>query len=672
MHGLAGLLRPIPVLVLVLLLALLTGWVLPVGRPSTPEVPVVAARSVTAQEITPTDDPPRVRAAQVCLAADDSGSEYGVRSTEYGAGGSDPAGDRYAAAAQMLDYLVGLTLPQGVHEIAVVRFGSTAQVALPLTAVTGSGADVIRSALHPGPPLGATDYPAAIKACSHTLANAANPVIVVVGDGDPDLGDDRSAPALFADIATTVRDLGGVPVHVMLTVRSGIAPSAMALWQGTGVRTVLDVGIGVQLQRRVARQLIAILGSVIGVLPRPMGTLDAEHAALSVEVPAYAPSMTLTSFATAGSATVRLRDPSGVIVRTESGGIVDIAVPRPTTGSWRVEFVDGAPTVVQLDIAPLQARLLSPARGVPVGRPLTVSAIVGDGAALAPGGPPLYVGAVVESAGRSYELQLHHDGAGAWRSADAAPITQAGSVKVRLLLKSGVNTVLDSTTARFSATPTPYLVPDPPTVVARDGADYGWRLHQGGRPVPDGLLGEDPRAAVVVRIDDGPSQRAMYRGDGYWAVPASLLDPHKQVETQLSTRLLDGTTVYDVVSSTPTVVPPVVSVRVHRAIGAGASALVLVTTTWLVWLMVTTRSRLEGYLREPRGRTAEWGSSRPLRIRRRRWVRTGTTSRFSGRVVWLRRGALAERTGLVPWPFDARPSEFESVPARATGSSARR
>ncbi len=68
----------------------------------------------------------------------------------------------------------------------------------------------------------------------------------------------------------------------------------------TGVRTVTDIGVDEQLQQRVASELIDILGNVIGVLPRPLGTLDAAHTELSVDVPASAPSMTLTSIAKAG------------------------------------------------------------------------------------------------------------------------------------------------------------------------------------------------------------------------------------------------------------------------------------------------------------------------------------------------------------------------------------
>lgn len=654
-RGQAGLLGPIPVFVVVMLLALLLGGLLPVGRPSGPVVPVVGDRPATTQEIRPTVDPPRFRAVDVCLAIDDSNSEY----DSAGSKGSDPDGERYAAARQMLAYLVALTPPQNnVHKVAVVHFGSRAEQPLPLTAVTGGGADAIQKALQLGPKLGATNYPDAIRTCRQTLAGEANPVIVVVGDGDPDLLDGRPLSALFADITRAVTG-ADVPVHVLLTIRGGVTPSTMELWKATGVDTVADIGVDQQLQQRVARHLIDILGSAIGALPRPLGTLDAAHKELPVDVPEYAPSMTLTSFAEVGSVRVRLRDPSGaMIVETEQKGIVVVPVPRPAAGRWQVELVDGGPAKVQVDIAPLQARLLTPPGALAVGRPLTVSAAVGDGGPLP---PALYVGAVVETAGKFYDLQLKPDAAGIWRSVDAAPITQDGPVNVRLLVKNGPDTVLDSSSAPLQAALTPYLVPDASTVLAGDGAQYGWRLHQNGQPVSDRILGEAPRAAVTVRIGDGPQQQVSYQTDGYWTIPASSLRPGQRVDATLSSRLPDGTAVVDTASSTPVVVQPVMWVRGYRALTFAAVAFVLILTAWLAWLLVNTRTPLDGYLRESSRRVP---TSNLLRIRRRRWVRTSTSSSRFRRVVWLQRGAVAERTGLVPWPLDARPSNFTLNPPR--------
>ena len=647
----ARLFGPIPVLVLVGLLALLVGT-LPVGRPSPSRVPVVADRPATTQEIKPTVDPARFRAVDVCLAVDDSNSEYGP-------GGSDPTGERYAAARQMLDYLVGLPAPQNPHKIAVVQFGSTAQNSLPLTAVSSGGVDVIRGALQqPGPELGATNFPEAIRLCRQMLAVTANPIIVVVSDGDPDLEDGRPVRALFADIATTVADLRGVPVHVLLTIRGGVAPSTMAQWRAAGVSTVTDIGVGDQLRQLVARKLIDILGGAIGVLHHPLGVLDAEHKTLTVDVPAYAPSMTLTSFAKAGSATVRLRDPSGAVRSTESKRIVVIPVRRPASGQWRVEIVDGGPAEIQVDIAPLQAQLLTPPGRVPVpvGRPLTVSALVGDGGPLP---RDLYVGAVVEAAGKFYDLELKPDDTGIWKSVDAAPIKQEGPVNVRLLLKAGPDTVLDSSSGQFSAARTPYLVPDPLVVLAGDSAHYGWRLYQDGEPASDQLLGEAPRAAVTVRIGDGPAQYASYQGDGYWTIPASLLRLRQELDAKLSSRLPDGTKVVDDVSSIPVVVQPAVWVRIYRALKFGGVALGLITMTWVVWLFLSTRRRLDGYLRK------RVGPDPATHVRARRWVHISRTSSRSGPVVvWLQRGTLTERIGLVPWPLDARPSNFKYEASR--------
>lgn len=640
--------RPVPLLSIVLCAAALTGSLLPVDRPAGPPAAVVGPRTATAQEIVPTTDPPRLAAAQVCLAADDSLSEFGPT-------GTDPAGDRYAAARQLLDHLAGLAVPRAPHAIAVVRFGSTAQVALPLTPITDDTTGRIRAAMQPGPPLGATDYPAAIRACATLLAGAPDPVVVVVGDGDPDVGDGRPAPALFADIAAAVEGAHGVPVHVLLAVRGGLAPATEQRWRASGVRTVADLDGTAGLRSQVARELIDILGGVIGVLPRPLGTLTVEQPELTFDIPGHTPSMTLTAFSAAGPATVRLRDPAGSVIASRTGAVIDLPVPRPSEGQWQVQLGGRGPVIVQIDVLPLQARLVAPSGDVPVGRPLTVSAEVGDDSTLSTGGPPLYVGAVVTTGGHDYELQLVPVGGARWRSVDTAPIEAAGPVTVRLLLKSGPDTVLDATTAQLQARLAPYLVADRPVVVS-GGPEYGWQLEQAGSSAPDDILGEDPRAAVVFRVGTGEPQRATYRGSGRWTLDTDLLGTGGQVVTaQLSTRLLDGAVVTDSVTSTPAVVAPEPTTRWHRSVAGGLLAVLTAGAAWLGWLLVTTHRRLDGYLRDTAGRP-------PLRARRRRWVRTAGAG--TGRVLWCRGDALVERAGLLPWPFDAVPSRMQAVPAR--------
>jgi len=647
--------KPLPLVAAAVLLAVIAAVLLPVARPVHVEPPVAPARLVSDQEIEPSADPPRLRPAQVCVAADDSGSEFGPD-------GTDPDGQRYEAAGQLVDYLAGLVTPQGPHTVAVVRFGSTAEVALAPTAVTEDAAAGIRATLRPGRPRGNTDYPAAVRLCAQLLEGAPNPVIVVVGDGDPDLGDGRAPAELFADIAAAVADLRGIGVHVLLAIRDGLTGGTAELWRATGVRAVTDVGAGEQLRQRVAQELIRVLGAMIGVLPRPLGTLDGTNPVVPVDVPAYAPALTLTGFAPAEPALLRLRDPAGTVVAEGRGGIVDIPVARPTPGRWQVELVDGEPVTVQVDIAPLQARLLSPAVELPVGRPLVVSALVGEGPVAQSSGPPLYVGAVVSAGDRDFELQLHQDGDGVWRSLDAAPIEQAGPVAIRLLLKVGADTVLDATTAQLAAIASPYLVPDPPMVIGGSGSGYGWQLRRAGGVATEAVLGEDPRAAVVVRVGGDPPERATYRGNGRWTVPESALAPGRPVRAELSSRLLDGTVVHDVVTSIPEVVAAVERVRAERAAGAGLLAVAVACVAWLVWLLGTTGARLDGHLQVP-GRAR--GAARPVRVRHRRWMRSGDAPR--GRVVWLRRGQLVEREGLLPWPFDASPSRLVVVPRRRPG-----
>ena len=538
----------------------------------------------------------------------------------------------------------------------MVRFGSTAVTKLPLTPLAqGPG-----NALVAGRPLGATNFPAALDACRTLLRSAANPVIFLLSDGTPDLGDGRPTAALFPAIARSVEALHGTPVHVLLTVPGGVNPTVEQAWQEAGAASVTDLGTGTGWRDRLVRRLVENLGSAIGVLPRPVGTLDAQHRSLQLPIPAYTVNLTVTAYAPGSAPALQLVDPSGKVSDSGTGAITFLRHEEPASGTWTIRLADGdGPVSVQADVTPVQARLLSPTTALPVGRPVEIVASV-------PGADreatePLYVGAVVVTGGSAYELELSRHADGIWRSSKAAPARAAGELRIRLVVKAGPTTVVDSTSSSLRITDRPYLVLTDPVVNTSNR--YHWRLYVGGKPVTDsGVLGEDPAAAVIVRVPAKEPVRAHYDGDGRWSIAADAVAGSRKVTAALSSRLVDGAVVTDELTSSVRVHPPTLTTRLLRA-GLGLTgALALFTLTWACWLLWATRRPITGHLRG--------GASRMIRVRGKRWQRL-TGADGGPIVVWAQAGLLLERRGLVPWPLDAVRSGFVEVTPAARAERAR-
>lgn len=648
------LLGPLCILPALLVLVALVSAAWPITRPTPQSIPFAAARTATSAEINLTAAPPRIEPVSTCDGIDESGSEAT----------NDPNDLRDAAVRRALDFLVGLNPPSGGNMVGVVRFGTVAVQALPLTSVA-SGAVRIRSVLHAGASMGDTDFSQALRACQRVLAGVTNPVIFLLSDGLPDLGDGQSLASLFAQISRTVRGLHGIPVHVLLTIPGGVPASVIAAWRHTGVRSVTDVGTRTGWRDRVTRELIADLGTTIGLLPHPLGQLDDGHRMLAFTVPAYAPRMTITGFTPSAGPRLTLIDPSGRVATSSSGGIAVLSVDHPQSGLWHVESSEAsAATIVQADIAPLQAHLVTPVTDVAIGRPISVTAAVGDGSAVE-GSAPLYVGAVVVQGRAAYELQLHRTADGLWHSTADAPATSGAAIEIQLVLKVGADTVLDTTMTRLASVARPYLVADYPVVTAAPGARYGWQLWQGEHRISAAVLGEDPAAAVLVTVGSAGPVRARFEGNGRWSLPVTALRQGQTVSAQLSSRLTNGDVIRDAVSSTPQIVPTELSIRVGRMLLSLLIVAMLLAAAWTGWLATAIRTSLEGHLQVSGSK-----ASRPIRTRAKRWQRFPASSTARRCVVWSQGGRLRERAGVVPWPFGVHASRYDLM-ASPNGRRAR-
>lgn len=645
--------KPLTLVALACVWAITIGAVLPVTTAVASTVPLANARSVAAEA--PPVPAPRLSSLDLCLGVDDSGSEYG-------ADGTDPTGLRYTASRSAVQWLEGVKVSDIPNRVAVAHFGSTAPSALasPLSAVTAESLPRIVTALTaPEAHLGATNIGAVIERCQELLGSPTSgrtQAILIFTDGAPDLGNGPT-PALFADIDAQIRKRTDVPVTVIRQdAHQAEAEGITAAWNGTALKMLTTLPAG-DLEQNLSRALVDALSQQIGVLPAA-SRLDTNSNKTTVRVADYAPSMGITLFSPASNAKLEVQDPAGNVAHVLEGRVNFWSQQHPEAGDWTLHLLEGDSVDVQTDVVPLQVDVVSPSTDIPTGRPLQVTLRLGGQDKIEPQArAPLFVGASVSTGTGTFVLEFSQGPDGLWRSTEAVPIASAGTIGIRTLVKAGSTTVLDTTESTVSAISRPYLTLENAT--ATSGEDLRFALYQEGKPISNDVLGQDPRAAVVMQPGSAENyttsnpQRLEFDGTR-WLLPATPEVNGQPISLLLSTQLPDGTLVRDTLTHIPVVNDPDIVVRgenIARSLSVTAGALTLAAGCWFLWLVFSTRSRLRGSLV-----VAGPGitPARRIRVEGRRWYRSPSARPGQRQLIWFHNGRLWTRKGVLPWPLDSR------------------
>lgn len=309
-----------------------------------------------------------------------------VSNTSLAGVGSDPSGLRHEATRLLVSYL-GIDAVQGAslaaHRVALIHFGTTAQLTVPLTALDPAGRAALLAQLAPPEPLGWTDHLAALTlALDDAAAHARDcaPVIVLFTDGKSDWDDnlpinrDAYRAALRAQ-GQQLADMGGRLFIVLLANAATDADPEIAavwkpLWQemstasgATGrfyeVRRSEDLmGVYHEIVAAITGHVVAPPALDVAVSTTPMRytiTVEPELAGITLVIAKSDPATVAQVFRPDG----RRLDASSAGVRHASGdglaGEEVWQIEQPPAGKWVVLLSGAGRVLVWKDV-----RLASP------------------------------------------------------------------------------------------------------------------------------------------------------------------------------------------------------------------------------------------------------------------------------------------------------------------------
>ena len=237
---------------------------------------------------------------------------------------SDPRGQRHRAGVSMARYLAEAGGPGRTVRLGVLRFGSEAEVAAPMSELPGALASVRASLERPSKPLGGTDGVAAVRAALKLAGRSTPTSILMVTDG----GLHRRGGGGYDALRALLASAAGVTLHVIITDargRFGVADSAR--WVDAGASTVnrLPGASGPALERLLTDLVAQDLG--LGRARRQALTADAPA---SIEVAPYTEGVVVSTVGADSRSEVEVTDPSGRVRARLSGrfGLARIARSR--------------------------------------------------------------------------------------------------------------------------------------------------------------------------------------------------------------------------------------------------------------------------------------------------------------------------------------------------------
>gem|GEM_PF-2757737 len=442
---------------------------------------------------------------------------------------TDSEGLRADAARFLIDYLALYATEGQDHRVGVVNFGSDARPDQLLRLVSAADdGESLKSRVRTAN-LGDTNFLAALRLAHAHFAEMgsyegeAQPAVVILTDGEPDVGSRRGV-SLFPEILGFVRqELSprNCPVYVVAVDSTGSYwPRNAPYWQEIAASTyrISSMAELESVYHHVVADIIGFQWERVAVTPGGGPT--------RVDVEPYLERVSFTVLKESPQVRLQISRPDGTLVSegdadvlyrgsATSGRFETYSIGEPVPGTWTLELVEGAGQVqVFRDRLPLAARVIAPLSPYPRGRPMSVVVEFSrrDGSPVEPlPEHPLHVGAAVSAPGkgRAVPVELVADPSLPTRfvSTDAVPADEEGTYSVDVRVKGGDFTILQQRHP-VEVRSQPYLsvtAPDRDRIGLRAPLVVRAALLKDGVPTrAEAEFGEDPSGVALVRVGETP------------------------------------------------------------------------------------------------------------------------------------------------------------------------
>lgn len=311
----------------------------------------------------------------VWLLIDNSNSMF-----EKGGAGSDPDLLRIAAARLFIAYL-GVDERDLIHQVGVIFFGTTAEMAVPLTPLhSDDQREQLSNAIAHPQRMAWTNHLAALQLAQAQMVNTAQPqrpAIVLLTDGKSETGSAANAPDQTATIAALRRtgdDLAaaGIPLFVILLANevTDADGDIAALWRPLWVELSAATPPGRFFEARAAADLPGIYHDIVIALTGG----QTAGAILDVVVPATGLTQTLpvadnlaqmtlvvskasleqeVAFLTAEGVPLTIEDPAVRRAGQPGQTLEEIwVIEQPVPGTWSIRVNGAGPLTIWQDYDP--------------------------------------------------------------------------------------------------------------------------------------------------------------------------------------------------------------------------------------------------------------------------------------------------------------------------------
>lgn len=303
-----------------------------------------------------------------------------ISNSDLGGVGSDPSGLRHEATRLLVSYL-GIDAAQGAapagHRVALIHFGTTAELTVPLIALDPAGRAALLAQLAPPEPLGWTDHRAALTLALDDAATRAGecvPIIILFTDGKSDW-DDATAIDRDAYLAglraqgQRLADMGGrLFIALLANEATDADPEIAAVWKPLWQEMAAGSAAGRFYEVRRPEDLMGVYHEIVAALTGHVAAppvIDVTAAATPSRHPVTVESgldgLTLVIAKSDPGVVAQVFLPDGRRLETSMPGVRHVtgagvmaeelwSVEAPSPGRWVVEIFGQGRVLVWKDV----------------------------------------------------------------------------------------------------------------------------------------------------------------------------------------------------------------------------------------------------------------------------------------------------------------------------------